>query len=106
MAIIVGGILTGVEMWNPATGLVSLLMDVHPVEQPGLGLTVGQMIPINGILFFLDNKPSNDRAAFLLITSRDTQLCPVDFANSKPPVEFRPFVEFGPTAEPQPAAEP
>ena len=40
-------------------------------------------IPINGILFFLNNTSSNERAAILLIASRDTQLCPVNFEHTQ-----------------------
>ena len=50
MAIIVGGQSAGVEMWNPDTGAVSLLMDLHPAETPGNGIRFAQMLSVYGIL--------------------------------------------------------
>ena len=50
MAIIVGGQSAGVEMWNPDTGAVSLLMDLHPAETPGNGIRFAQMHSVHGIL--------------------------------------------------------
>ena len=50
VAIIMGGEQPAVEMWNPNTGTVHLLMDAHPAETATLGLISSAMISINGTL--------------------------------------------------------
>ena len=44
-----GGKQPGVEMWNPVTGMVSLIMDVHPAETITDGLYGAAILSIKGI---------------------------------------------------------
>ena len=48
VAIIVGGMQVGVEMWNPDTSMVSLLNDLHPAETAGNGIIFAQMLRVYG----------------------------------------------------------